>query len=113
MESAQKRRGRVRRVAVAKPPITPACGKVLSAILAHYDRGETPTHGKLCKELGRGKRAVSESLRRLEEEDWIERPPYRAGCVREIKLNPSRIVVRKALGLAVRPVARLRKDRQE
>jgi hypothetical protein len=97
-------------VAVAKPPITPACGKVLAAILAHHDRGETPTHGKLCKESGR---AISESLRRLEEEDWIERPPYRAGCSRAIKLKPSRVVVRKALGLAVRPVARLRKERQE
>jgi DNA-binding MarR family transcriptional regulator len=95
------------------PPITPACGKVLAAILAANERGETPTHGKLCKELGRGKRAISESLRRLEEEDWIERPPYRAGCSRAIKLKPSRVVVRKALGLAVRPVARLRKERQE
>jgi DNA-binding GntR family transcriptional regulator len=85
-------------MSITKPPITPACVEVLSCVLAETGRGQPSTHGKLVKQLGKGKRAVSESLRRLEEEGWIKRPPFRAGCVREIKLAKLRAVVARAVG---------------
>lgn len=81
------------------PPPTPAGIKVLAAILTLRGLREVPTHGKIVKELGRGKRAVSECLRRLERDGWISRPAYRAGCVREISLLPSRRVVERAVGI--------------
>jgi DNA-binding transcriptional ArsR family regulator len=84
-------------MSITEPPVTPGSIEKLACVLAHYDRGEVSTHGKIVKETGKGKRAVSESLRRLEEDGWITRPPYRSGCVRAIRLKPSRIVKSRRL----------------
>jgi hypothetical protein len=80
-------------------PPTPAGVEMLRAVVRLLDNGQPVTHGVLCGELGRRGRAVSETLFRLENEGWISRPPYRAGCKRLITLAPRRSVVAKALGL--------------
>lgn len=80
-----------------KPPLTPRGRKDLAAILAFLRRGETPTHGGLCRETKRGKRAVSKSLDRLEKHKWIKRDPNIRGCVRVIRLGRSRRVVEQAV----------------
>ena len=69
----------------------------MAAILAMDARGQTPTHGALCRKLRRGKRAISESLRRLEEERWVERDPERRGCKRAIRFARPLRAIRAAV----------------
>lgn len=70
-----------------REPPTPAAARVLAAIKRLVKAGQEPTHGELCRRLGKGKNAVSLSLRRLEAGGFIHRPKYRPGCARPIRVR--------------------------